>query len=35
VAVSEYRKVLQQKYRDTQSALQHKTADEENQHESN
>jgi hypothetical protein len=35
VAVSEYRKVLQQRFRDAQSALQYKTADEENQHESN
>jgi hypothetical protein len=35
VAVSEYRKVLQQRFRDAQSALQHKVAGEENQHESN
>lgn len=35
VAVSEYRKVLQQRFRDAQSAFQHKVAGEENQHESN
>jgi hypothetical protein len=35
MAVPEYRKVLQQRYREAQSASQHKSASEEYQHESN
>ena len=35
VTVSEYRKVLRQRFRDARSAFEHKTAGEENQHESN
>lgn len=35
MTVSEYRKVLQQRFREAQSASRHKNAGEENQHESN
>jgi len=35
MAVPEYRKVLQQRFREAQSASQHKSASEEYQHESN